>query len=1325
MDGQNIIELGFNIEELTAEKKQVLDLFVDMFGQLTKYDGTKFDVFTGGLTDLKKSIQASGAAMSEYTDTVSKYNTAITQTSEKQSQSKKSTDDLSLSVGQYGKILDQAAQLQAKLSASSSTAAENRAIDSQQLKARNAELQNSAKYLTAESNSVAEARAQNALLTAERDNQNAATEEGKTKIQSLNSAIDANNKFIQENSDKLAKQKINIGNYTGATNQVKESLDKINQSLQQSKTQGDSTSESYQSLVLEQEILSQLLTKTSNGFATSAAELRAYKSALDAIAIAGLGDTEVFQNLNVTYEKMVQRVNELHANQRILTSETPAIQALTTAASGLGGAYAIGAGASALFADGNEKVEKELNKLIAIMTLLQGLEQAEKAIKQAGGIATALQAVATKALNGVKAIEVNLFGASTVAVATETVAKEANVEVTEASAVAQETSAAATTELAGAMEVDAAATVEATAATEGFATVLAATGIGAILLAVGAAIVYIISKIPDWIQGTRLSIKEQEKLIDVLKETNSDLINQAALIQILDGSSKKYYENQIALSQAAGLNQEKEFALKKAAAQEEKDLAQSQVDLLGATNAKTSEYAATLQDLNEKKSKAAEIDADAIKAKRELPVDNDPTGATVKKFGEFDDQQKAAEKNIEFYQKQIDAIKPLYDAQQKARADLFAATQKIGQLDLEETKFTEDEKRKIVLESTKLEAAYIEAQNQIILNDDRSTLQQRISALRSNFAERKSVIEADKNNVLNDPGASSADKLIAEKDAAEQEKQLFIETQEDIRKLKFDYFQRDLEAETTISKNQLQAQSDIQQAITKDLQQELETRLGALKSDITDRTDIIETDYNKQIELAKKTGKTQTEIDAIESNRQKELVALTADTQKQIYDIVTSYGDKKLKDLQDENKTDSGATKVSNKYDQDLSDLDKSLNNQTVSYDHYLTAKRLLDQKYAIDKAAAEVQDDETEIARTKKLLDDNLIQIDAANALLTKAQESGDDQELKNAQANADGLIENRKKLNGELESEDKKYAGDKKSLDDATTSETIRRNEILKERLKQLAEESYTLAKNLVDQEYENKIKKTEDATAIADAATAQEIENVNASSLTNREKQEEDIILTAQQKARDTQAKLEEQQEKVKEAKFDQKLALAQIAWNTAKAVMKDTAGIPWPASLGIAATDIALGAIQGALVLAKGVPSYGEGVEDHPGGLALVGELYKPEKISIPGRESFIVDKPMYIDMPAHSSVIPLSDGDFFDMASQGFSRGMSIVNSFDRNESAVESAIENQTAAIRLQTKVLKKAFQKTQRKTDGNKIVVMNEYGLPLDYVYTKILGKR
>lgn len=73
--------------------------------------------------------------------------------------------------------------------------------------------------------SIDKLRAQNRLLTQERNKTNIATEEGRKRVQELNNAINKNNEIIKANGDALTKQRLNVGNYT---NSIKDAASQIN-----------------------------------------------------------------------------------------------------------------------------------------------------------------------------------------------------------------------------------------------------------------------------------------------------------------------------------------------------------------------------------------------------------------------------------------------------------------------------------------------------------------------------------------------------------------------------------------------------------------------------------------------------------------------------------------------------------------------------------------------------------------------------------------------------------------------------------------------------------------------------------------------------------------------------------------------------------------------------------------------------------------------------------------------------------------------------------------------------------------------------------------
>lgn len=1315
MSHQNIIDVGFDVEAISAEQKQVYNLFVDLFGKLKEFDGTKFNPLgNGGLADLKKSFTDSATAMTAWTAKAEEYNKVVVDQAAKQQQNKKSTDETSLAVQQYGKIVDQAAQVQAKANALTSTAAENLAIDKEQLKLRNAELQKSAAFLTAESNSVGEARAANALLTIERDKQNTTTEEGKAKILELNAAIDKNNEIIRENSSLLEKQKINIGNYNGAVGVLQTGLSEIASKLNQFATAGDQTSEAVQKLVLEQQILQVLLDKQSAGFSSVTSELRATKGALDTLTVSGLENTETFEKLNTIYTQSKQKVEELHNEQKILTSESPALTALTAAARGLGGAYALGAGASALFADGNEKVEKELQKLVAVMTFLQGLEEAVKAVKDRGAIATALQATATKALVAIQQIEVAIFGEATAAVETNTVAKTINTESTVGNVGALEAETAgkvANTEVTAGMTV---ASEAATAATIGFRTALISTGIGAIIIALIYGITKLIGAISDWAGADERAEQTQK----ALTASTAELLETT---KELNEAYRFYYKERIegltregSLQQAAGKNQFITLENERKVNQARLDLAKKYVD-----SKKIDQK--TVDQLYGQQVTALEIvqgaEENLAKAQKAFGEDDSKENKKrVESSQKFLDQQKADTKNIVTeYNIVKDALKDVTDGE----AALNETRVKIA-------KAAADELATITADGAQRRYDSIKAANDRILGLETSTEAQRLAAAKSNYSAEAALAgsqigaiqkQVDAQTITEQAGADQISNI---RNALNIKYRASLDEQVKIR---LEFNDRYLAAQNAISKNKTESDASIQEAISKDVQKELDDRLVALKRNIDDKTKIIVDDYNLQLTLAREHGKTEAEIQQLASDRDRALVELTANTQKEIYDITLSYGDRKLKAIEDQNKAIDSANQVTTDYNAQTDSLNTALINQTISYRKYINDKRLLDRQYNIDLDNAQIADDEKRLENIRDLEIKKLnIQEFFAQKALDAAKAGGDQNEIDKAQAKVDALHAIQVKAAADDVAITDKLNKDKQKKNADTVAANLAAEQLADERKKELEMASFNLGVELVDASYENRINAIQGEIDAVDSQAAAETQAVQRSSLSQRDQAAELIIIQANQKAKDTQLRQEQKQEKIKEAHFDQDVAIAKIGWSTAQAVMKDTAGVPWPLSLEIAALDIALGAVQVAAVLANPVPTYGAGVGipgkgEHAGGFAWTGELYKPELISIPGMDPFVVNRPTLIDLPARTSVLPLSDTDMIaDLGGSAMRRGTQWINSWpDNNQWEIVQALDRQTGR-------LVRAYKQSQkRKADTINIYFDPEWD---DYKRKKITGR-
>lgn len=87
-----------------------------------------------------------------------------------------------------------------------------------------------------------------------------------------------------------------------------------------------------------------------------------------------------------------------------------------------------------------------------------------------------------------------------------------------------------------------------------------------------------------------------------------------------------------------------------------------------------------------------------------------------------------------------------------------------------------------------------------------------------------------------------------------------------------------------------------------------------------------------------------------------------------------------------------------------------------------------------------------------------------------------------------------------------------------------------------------------------------------------------------------------------------------------------------------------------NVALIALTAALGAVQLAAVLAKPIPQYAEGTDDHKGGLAVVGDAGKHELVMFPGGGfAKTPDYPTLVNLPKHTKIEPDYDKAVMEMA----------------------------------------------------------------------------
>lgn len=249
------------------------------------------------------------------------------------------------------------------------------------------------------------------------------TDEGRAQIAEINQEIDRLNKVMEQTTDKLAKRKINIGNYPGAAKILEQSLNQVNKSIDDFTKSGHQNEEMLKALTNEQQLLQTLVDAQSEGFKSATAAIKGNEIAIQALTQVYGEDSEVVQNLIKETAELKDQVGDLKAQIKAQASDTKVFDGLIDAAQTLAGVYGIAQGAAALFGDENEELQKTFVKLQAVQAILAGLQGIQNALQKE----SAVRILITNGLEKVKLFQKNL----------ETAAESKNIIVKYAAIAAQ------------------------------------------------------------------------------------------------------------------------------------------------------------------------------------------------------------------------------------------------------------------------------------------------------------------------------------------------------------------------------------------------------------------------------------------------------------------------------------------------------------------------------------------------------------------------------------------------------------------------------------------------------------------------------------------------------------------------------------------------------------------------------------------------------------------------------------------------------------------------------------------------------------------------
>jgi hypothetical protein len=134
--------------------------------------------------------------------------------------------------------------------------------------------------------------------------------------------------------------------------------------------------------------------QTTSAFKSTKQELRETQKAMVDLALAGKQGSEEFKRLEQRAGVIKDTIGDMNTRVNNLANDTPKLELLTQAATGIAGGFAVAQGAAALFGDENEDVQKAIMKTQAAMSILNGVQSIANVLNKDAALGDLLAAKA-------------------------------------------------------------------------------------------------------------------------------------------------------------------------------------------------------------------------------------------------------------------------------------------------------------------------------------------------------------------------------------------------------------------------------------------------------------------------------------------------------------------------------------------------------------------------------------------------------------------------------------------------------------------------------------------------------------------------------------------------------------------------------------------------------------------------------------------------------------------------------------------------------------------------------------------------------------------
>ena len=474
-------------------------------------------------------------------------------------------------------------------------------------------------------------------------------------------------------------------------------------------------------------------------------------------------------------------------------------------------------------------------------------------------------------------------------------------------------------------------------------------------------------------------------------------------------------------------------------------------------------------------------------------------------------------------------------------------------------------------------------------------------------AEQKLFTATRTNNRLRREAANEAKKAASDAASAEKER---------VRSLN-----KELKNIGELESFNYRKSAEMQERLYKDATLAFDERRDALRAYIDDEISIIKT---KEKEEVRQEGLTQTQIQLIKEKALYEIYKLEQKFAKESKDLNIKEAEMQVKKIQE---TISERSEV----------LNQSMQNELVAasknYEDQIRQNINFEDKRT--KITESYQKQRLEIIRK---FNQEAFEFEIGQLSLS----------LENAELTEEKKIEIRKKIDA-LQKKNAKEMADfeikntESKVDKMLTIEG-QFNKLMRDKRVTAMQEAWSATLDTMNMYFDEQLSRIDEVEKREKGYWDDKLkmidENLEAGLMSEETADAHKRIIEESQLQREKEFEQQRKEMQRKQAAWQKANAIIQAMISTGLAVTSALATPPFPLGLALSIVAGAMGAAQIAMIASQSIPSYAKGTENHPGGLARVGDGGRSEMIILPSGEIWKTPaKDTFINLPKGSEVLP--------------------------------------------------------------------------------------